>query len=68
MSELPRQVDAEGHRFALWSAALEPAAMLAGCGGMADAGAAVVSGAEAVGTLVKKAMDGEGEDTPAKPE
>ena len=44
------------------------AAMLAGCGGMADVGSAVVSGAEAVGTLVKKAMDGEGEDTPAKPE
>ncbi len=57
-----------GHRWLRGGVALALAAMLAGCGGMTDVGAAVVSGAEAVGTLVKKAIDGEGEDTPAKPE
>ena len=53
-------------------AALALALMLAGCGGLADVGSAVVSGAEAASTLVKQAIGDEerdgAEDKPARTE
>ena len=61
------------NRWLRGGAALALAAMLAGCGGLADVGSAVVTGAEAVGTLVKKTVNddeekGAAEGKPAKPE
>lgn len=47
------------HRWLRAGAALALAAMLAGCGGLADVGSAVMSGGEAVSTIVKKAMNDE---------
>lgn len=43
-------------------AALAAILALAGCGGLATVGSTVVSGAEAVGTLVKKAVNEEDEN------
>lgn len=46
-------------RLASCCAALAAALALAGCGGVAAVGSTVVSGAEAVGTLVKKSVNEE---------
>ena len=61
-------------RWACACAALGACLALSGCGGIAAVGSAVVSGAEAVGTVVKDAIREDGKergkpgDGPAEPE
>lgn len=62
------------HRWMYACAALAVALALSGCGGIAVVGSTVASGAEAIGTVVKDAIDEEDKENkapeakPAEPE